>query len=185
MAIASFQAPLLIPQNRALFKGSPIPKCPETQRPRDPTKYPILQFSSSIMPFHSHPMPYHLCSWNRCWQWFLAVVLAVPQFYADNVRWLAWLRGKCPEKKKKQADFFFSSVSAGSGSRLCVGVCVGLWEAPFFSLFFPFAARSCLFGSRIYPMGSVPEIVREEAGTGMRGARYYYYRRKYGGRELI
>ena len=47
-----------------------------------------------------------------------------------------------------------------------------LWEAPFFSLFFPFAARSCLFGSRIYPMGSVPEIVREEAGTGMRGARY-------------
>lgn len=80
--------------------------------------------------------------------------------------------GNVRRKKKAGRLFFFCSVSAGSGSRLCVGVCVGLWEAPFFSLFFPFAARSCLFGSRIYPMGSVPEIVREEAGTGMRGARY-------------
>lgn len=63
----------------------------------------------------------------------------------------------------------------GFRQQIVLGVCVGLWElweAPFFSLFFPFAARSCLFGSRIYPMGSVPEIVREEAGTGMRGARY-------------
>ena len=147
--------------------------------PRDPTKYPILQFSSSIMPFHSHPMPYHLCSWNRCWQWFLAVVLAVPQFYADNVRWLAWLRGKCPEKKKSRQTFFFLFCFRGFRQQIVRGSLCGSVGSPLFSLFFPFAARSCLFGSRIYPMGSVPEIVREEAGTGMRGLRR---RRVRGGR---
>ena len=61
--------------------------------------------------------------------------------------------GNVRRKKKSRQPFFFCSVSAGSGSRLCVGVCVGLWEAPFFSLFFSLCSAQLLVREQDLPHG--------------------------------